>query len=216
MLTLNCFFEITLVLRAEINPGKAALVIFFFVFIFNFADFFFYIFVCANFWFYYYYCYYFGKQILAFQIGLPVPCVHNGKPPVLQPFPQDKKQGQEEPLVSPQWSVPGADPRFNPPPRQGFQGAFFVSVVPLLCVWADATSARVPRPSTRSGLNGSETFQESCQTARKWLLGKFSYFLVGLKAREHCISVQGELPLLHPCTELISAVSFYPVLPTSL
>ncbi|KAF2984160.1 hypothetical protein EK904_007649 [Melospiza melodia maxima] len=25
MLTLNCFFEITLVLRAEINPGKAAL-----------------------------------------------------------------------------------------------------------------------------------------------------------------------------------------------
>lgn len=30
MLTLNRFFEITLVLRAEINPGKAALVTFFF------------------------------------------------------------------------------------------------------------------------------------------------------------------------------------------
>lgn len=100
MLTLNCFFEITLVLRAEINPGKAALVIFFsFVYFFLILLIFFIFFVCANFWFYYFYCYYFGKQILAFQIGLPVPCVHNGKPPVLQPFPQDKKQGQEEPLV---------------------------------------------------------------------------------------------------------------------
>lgn len=100
MLTLNCFFEITLVLRAEINPGKAALVIFFSLYIFlNFADFLYIFCVCKFFWFYYFYRYYFGKQILAFQIGLPVPCVHNGKPPVLQPFPQDKKQGQEEPLV---------------------------------------------------------------------------------------------------------------------
>lgn len=41
---------------------------------------------------------------------------------------------------------------------------------------------------------------------------KMSYLLVGLKARERCISVQGKLLLLHPCTELMSPVSFYPVL----
>lgn len=84
MLTLNCFFEITLVLRAEINPGKAALVPFvllisFFVRVLKF-----------------FILFYFGKQILAFQIGLPILCVHNGKPPVLQPFPQDKKTRQTE------------------------------------------------------------------------------------------------------------------------
>lgn len=50
MLTLNCFFEITLVLRAEINPGKAALVIFFLcIYFFLILLIFFIFFVCANF-----------------------------------------------------------------------------------------------------------------------------------------------------------------------
>lgn len=73
---------------------------------------------------------------MAFQIGPPVPCVRNGKPPVLQPFPQDKKQGQEEPLVTLSPMVrarPGVAARLNlqtlPPPQTGLPRSFLVSVV---------------------------------------------------------------------------------------
>lgn len=70
--------------------------------------------MCANFFFL---LFYFGKQILAFQIGLPVPCVRNGKPPVLQPFPQDTKSKAEMSLWSDLslWSgsLPGAETTLN-------------------------------------------------------------------------------------------------------
>lgn len=98
------------------------------------------------------------------------------------------------------WSVPGADPRLNPPRRQGFHGAFLSVWFHSLCVWADATSALSPL------LSSFHVFRAELFCFSRDVLGKLpnckemaprkiSYLLVGLKARERCISVQEKLPL---------------------
>lgn len=142
MLTLNCFFEITLVLRAEINPGKAAIVIFSLYFFLILLIFF--IFLCVL-------IFGFIIVIILENKSWPFRLVFQSLVCIMGSllfsslFLRTKSKARRSLWSdSSLWSVPGADPRLNPPHRQGFQGAFLSVWFHSLCVWADATcSARV-------------------------------------------------------------------------
>lgn len=153
MLTLNCFFEITLVLRAEINPGKAALVIFFLCIYIFLILLIFFIFLCVLiFGFITIIVIILENKSWPFRLVFQSLVCIMGSLLFSSLFLRTKSKARRSLWSdSSLWSVPGADPRLNPPRRQG---AFFVSVVPLpVCLSRCHQCHPCSHPSTRSGLN---------------------------------------------------------------